>query len=256
MPNPTTGGPSTDVSNLDAAGLLTSGTASNTAFLATLDQIATGLAALQAAGVVVILRPFWEMNGDWFWWSKLSIAQFISLWQFTHNYLTNTKGLTNLLWLYSVNAGIGNVTAWFPTAVYADLTGFDIYTSDPGQGASTYTTLASIGLPICISEFGAGSPNAGDTSFPLTALIAAIKTAMPNVVFWQQWWDGNASNVGWGMAEVQAAAPALADPRVLNRPVMPVLPAAVLAEIQAALTALMNLGAQLTNLASQLRSLL
>jgi mannan endo-1,4-beta-mannosidase len=237
MPNPTTGGPATDVSSLDAGGLLTPGTASNTALLATLDAIATGLGQFEAAGVPVILRPYWEMNGPWFWWGTgtLSTAQMISLWQFTHNYLSNTKGLTNLLWLYSVNAGTGSLTATFPGAAYADLTGFDLYSSNPADGVASYTTLESIGLPVCISEFGAGSPNAGDANFNETALITAIQTSMPKVVFWQQWWDGNASSTGWGMAEVQAAPAALADSFVLNRGdfTIPNPAAALIASLQA-----------------------
>lgn len=33
-----------------------------------LDRIAQGLEDLQRAGVTVLLRPFHEMNGDWFYW--------------------------------------------------------------------------------------------------------------------------------------------------------------------------------------------
>jgi mannan endo-1,4-beta-mannosidase len=237
MPNPSTGGPSTDVSALDADDLLIPGTPTNTALLGTLDAIGAGLAQLQAAGVVVILRPFWEMNGNWFWWGTkfLSAAQFISLWQYVRNYLTLNKGLTNLLWLYSVNAGTGSLTATFPGLAYADLTGFDIYSSNPADGVASYATLESIGLPVCISEFGAGSPNAGDANFNETALITAIQTSMPNVIFFQQWWDGNAANVGWGMAEVQAAPAALADGFVLNRGdfTIPNPAAALIASLQA-----------------------
>jgi hypothetical protein len=68
MPNPTTHGPATDVSDLDVAGLLTAGTTTNAAFRTTLDQIAAGLAQLQAAGVTVIFRPFARANDPSLWW--------------------------------------------------------------------------------------------------------------------------------------------------------------------------------------------
>ena len=96
-----------------------------------------------------------------------------------------------------------------------------------------YTALQSIGLPTCISEFGAGSPTAGDTAFAETALISAIQTSMPNVVFFQQWWDGNAGAVGWGMDEVQAAPAALANAYVLNRGDFSIPQAVTIATLQA-----------------------
>jgi hypothetical protein len=68
MPNPTTGGPSTDLSDLDVQGMLTPGTVTNAALLSNLDQIASGLAALQAAGVSVIFRPFARANDPTLWW--------------------------------------------------------------------------------------------------------------------------------------------------------------------------------------------
>jgi hypothetical protein len=37
-------------------------------WLEQLDLIAEGLLELKAAGVVVLWRPFQEMNGGWFWW--------------------------------------------------------------------------------------------------------------------------------------------------------------------------------------------
>jgi mannan endo-1,4-beta-mannosidase len=66
MSNPTTGGPVYDTSKLDAAGLLTPGTATNKAFMNSLSLVAAGIRELQDAGVVVIFRPFHENGGDWF----------------------------------------------------------------------------------------------------------------------------------------------------------------------------------------------
>jgi len=48
--------------------ILTPGTAANRAFYQELDVVAGALQQLQRAGVVVIYRPFSEMNGFWFWW--------------------------------------------------------------------------------------------------------------------------------------------------------------------------------------------
>lgn len=222
MPNPTTGGYSGDTSGLDAAGLLTSGTATNNALMSMLDDIATGLQQLQSNGVVVIFRPYHEANGNWFWWGTglLSGSQFIALWQFTWDYFTNTKGLTNLVWLFGMNAGLSSnfpISGIYPGSSYVDMMGIDLYTDNPGSAAGDYSYLLGYSKPVCLSEFGSGSPSAGDTSFQETTLISTIANQMPNVVFWQQWWDGNNNNPGWGMAECQNVAAALAESRVLNR---------------------------------------
>jgi len=217
MPNPTTGGAVYDVSSLDVNGLLTRGTVTNSNFMKLLDSVATGLQQLQKAGVVVIWRPFHEMNGDWFWWgSKLMTAsQFVSVWQYVHNYMTNNMGLNNIVWLWAMNAG-GNLSR-YPGKDYVDIVGQDLYTSHPTQGQPGYNLLISTGKPIVLAEFGPGDASKGDKVFNETALVAAIRTTMPKTVFWQQWWDGNAGNVGWGMGECQGVLQALNDPWLLNR---------------------------------------
>ncbi len=105
MPNPTTG--QAETFNLDVAGLLVPGTGTNDALNNSLSQVATGLRQLQDAGVVVLYRPFWEMNGNWNWWGagNLSAPQFQALWQYTYDYMTNAMGLHNLVWVYSITAG-------------------------------------------------------------------------------------------------------------------------------------------------------
>lgn len=221
MPNPTTGGYSGDVSNLDAANLLTPGSASNNALLNTLSSVATGLLALQSAGVTVLLRPYHENNGNWFWWGTnfLSANQFGALWQYTYNYFVNTRGLKNLVWIWSVNAGISGFSQTIPryNAILTlgntiDMTGFDVYTSNPGSVVADYNTLVGLGpRPVCMAEFGAGSPSNGDTSFDETTLINVFRNSMPRIVFWQQWW------APWGLLNVQNASAALNDPWVINR---------------------------------------
>jgi len=217
MPNPTTGGPLYDVSNLNVNDLLTSGTTTNNNFRAMLSSIANGLMQLQNAGVVVIYRPFHENNGNWFWWGTtfLSNSQFISMWQYTVAFFKN-YGLYNILYLYSVNSGATSFPR-YPGSTYADIVGHDLYTSNPSLGQPTYNALLSLNKPIVLAEFGPGSPQAGDKTFKETTLISAIQSTMPRTVFWQQWWDGNGGNVGWGMAECQNVSDALNDGWVLNR---------------------------------------
>ncbi|MBN1126790.1 MAG: hypothetical protein JXA82_17425, partial [Sedimentisphaerales bacterium] len=53
---------------VDIADLLKEGTDTHTRWMEQLDLIAEGLLELKEAGVVVLWRPFHEMNGGWFWW--------------------------------------------------------------------------------------------------------------------------------------------------------------------------------------------
>ena len=92
------------------------------------------------------------------------------------------------------------------------------YSDNPGNDMQpTYNTLAQYGKPFLFAEFGSGGPSAGDTSFQEPKLISDIQTYLPNTVMWTQWWDGNGSNAGWGMAETQNVGSALANSWVINR---------------------------------------
>ena len=112
-------------------------------FAAELDLMASHLQTLQSAGVIVLFRPFHEMNGGWFWWgaqsdTSPSVAEFVELWRYVHDYVVKQKQLTNILWVYSpensetVNVnypwGLLKPTAFFyPGDSYVDVIGIDYY---------------------------------------------------------------------------------------------------------------------------------
>lgn len=217
MPNPSTGGAVYDASALDADAIVTAGTSSNANFVRMLRTMGDGLKQLEAAGVVVILRPFHEQNGSWFWWgtSHMNSSQFGAMWNYTRDYLLNTVGLKNLIWLWSVNAGI---TGNFPIDALGqaigvnsfDMIGWDLYADDPSDAAD-YNAVSAYGKPVCLAEYGSGDPNQGNPNFDYGTLIARIKSDMPNVVLWQSWW------YSWGMENAIGCKNALSDPWVLNR---------------------------------------
>ena len=229
MPNPTTGGPATDTSALNVSQLLTTGNATNTAFVNTLNQIGTGLQALQAAGVVVIIRPFQAPNTNQYWWgaSLQTAAQFQAMWQYARNYWSTTMNLNNLVYDWAIASGVTlagrTLTDTFPGAAYTDMTGEILYTSTPTLDNGTYTALNALGLPTSLSEFGSGTAACGDTTFSMPALIAAFQSNYPNDVFWQQMWGKNSvssgcpTGVGWGMELDQNTSAALANAWVINR---------------------------------------
>ena len=62
-----------------------------------LDKIADALTILRDSGVVVLWRPFHEMNGDWFWWCPHNAKtkewrpneDLKGIWVQMYNYFTN-----------------------------------------------------------------------------------------------------------------------------------------------------------------------
>lgn len=140
------------------AAVLTPGTDQNLAFMQRLDAVADKLTILRRAGVPVLWRPFHEMTGDWFWWSKSGPAEFIRLWRFTHAYLTKEKQLHNLIWVWST-ARVAD-PAWYPGDDVVDIGGCDTYLA-PTSGndmqpwaesvAALRTTLRSL-KPMALTE--------------------------------------------------------------------------------------------------------
>ncbi len=113
------------------AAVLTPGTPQNAAFMQRLDAVAAKLERLRRSEVPVLWRPFHEMNGDWFWWSKSGPAEFIRLWRFTFDYLTKEKQLHNLIWVWST-ARVAD-PAWYPGDDVVDIGGCDTYLA-PASG--------------------------------------------------------------------------------------------------------------------------
>ncbi len=99
--NPVSGGAFTDVTK--AVSHILPGGAYHDNYKAGLDRLAHFFKSLRAAAgnsIPVIFRPF---HGSGFWWGKnhCTAEEFISLWQFTVEYLRKEKGVHNLLYAYS-----------------------------------------------------------------------------------------------------------------------------------------------------------
>jgi len=91
--------------------------------------------------------------------------------------------VTNALWMYNINAGVGNYAAYYPGAAYADLVSWDSYPVNTGD-TSLYNALLATGKPILVAETGA-SPNASSIppySFDNATILATIKASFPKVI--------------------------------------------------------------------------
>ncbi|MBG8553439.1 glycosyl hydrolase [Hymenobacter guriensis] len=139
--------------------LITNGTQLNNNWKARLDVIATYLQDLENNGVEVYFRPLHEMNQGIFWWAGRPGANGTRrLFQLTRDYLRNTKGLTNLIWVWDLqdfSSLSSDLTNYNPGSSYWDVLALDMYYTD-GQGYTTakYNAMvnASGGKPIAIGE--------------------------------------------------------------------------------------------------------
>ncbi len=173
-----------DTTSVDFSTLTT-----NSNFLADLSDVANTIATLQTAGVTVLYRPFHEMNGNWFWWGNKPAAQFISVWQFIFNYLTVTKGLHNILFVYSINGNTGNDTTYYPGTNYVDIVGYDIYNGVNPVISSDYSALTALGKPFAITEYGPCTASGCSSNTNWSAFISDVKSSMPKTTYWMNWSD-------------------------------------------------------------------
>lgn len=137
--------------------LFTPGTAINKEWYRRMDNIAVYLAQFKAAGVVVLFRPFHEMNQCHFWWGcHTGPNGTVRLYRLMHDYLTHDKGLDNILWVWSVQdfpTLATDVVSLNPGPGYYDIATLDVYDSS-GYTESNYEIMrkAAAGKPIAIAE--------------------------------------------------------------------------------------------------------
>ncbi len=112
--------------NANIGAVLTEGTAQHTSFMSKLDFAADELQRLEDAGAAVLWAPFHESQPNgWFWYAKGSSDQLVQMWRLMFDYLTETKGLDNLVWIFP-SSGNPNASI-YPGKAYADLAGPDTY---------------------------------------------------------------------------------------------------------------------------------
>jgi mannan endo-1,4-beta-mannosidase len=91
-----------------------------------LDKVAALLQILKDKDIPVLWRPLHEASGGWFWWGAKDVsapaARCIALWEYMYDYLTNTKKLDNLIWVWN-----GQHKDWFPNPDTVHIVGYDVY---------------------------------------------------------------------------------------------------------------------------------
>lgn len=91
-------------------------------FRVIMDRWAEGLQEVEDHDVVVLWRPFNEAR-DGKWWCLQPVAQYQALYRYTFDYLTRTKGLNNLLWVFDPVRNKEDL-AYYPGNEYVDIVGY------------------------------------------------------------------------------------------------------------------------------------
>lgn len=111
--------------------LITDGTGLNTAWKQRLDTLAVYFEQLEVAGVAPWFRPLHEMNQGVFWWGGRPGSNGTRrLFQITHDYLVQVKGLRGIIWVWNVQdfGSLGqDVVDYDPGPDYYDIATLDVY---------------------------------------------------------------------------------------------------------------------------------
>lgn len=158
-----------------------------------LDRVAKVLQRLQDQGVVVLWRPFHEMNGDWFWWgindynnNQTNEADYVLLWKDMHETFTNEYGLENLLWTYAATEFFGwngEVLSYYPGNDYVDIVGIDYYGSIPEF--PEFEKLEATGKITALTEAGPASQVYGN--WDELTLLNNLKGKASYFLQWHSW---------------------------------------------------------------------
>jgi mannan endo-1,4-beta-mannosidase len=231
--NPWTSGPSTDWEHPKGSGyppfagdIAREGTAVNSRWMLILSHLADGLQELRDAGVVVLWRPFHEMNGGWFWWGRQNKQAFTDLWRHMYDYFTKERKLDNLLWVYSpairYNQWMPRTSYFWPGDQYVDVVGLSKYrrldeSTLQLDTAQEYSDLLTFCKPFGLFEFGP-TPAESQPDAPrwdYSHLIRDIRERYPMTVLFQAWeWH-------WALGEHLNADRLLNDSWVLTRDELP-----------------------------------
>jgi hypothetical protein len=134
--------------------LITNGGTLNRAWKMRLDNYAQYFQFLKDNGVQLLFRPFHEMNQGIFWWGgRTGSSGTAALYRLTRDYLVNTKGLTNLIWVWNMQDLDLNWSVYNPGNSYWDIFSLDVYNGD-GFTTQKYNTAVNVasGKPMAIGE--------------------------------------------------------------------------------------------------------
>ncbi|MET9914076.1 glycosyl hydrolase [Streptomyces sp. NPDC006476] len=192
MPNFVTGKDFYDTTGRVVSQILPGG-AKHAEFNTFLDRIAKavkGARRSDGTAIPVVLRPFHENNGAWFWWGAghTSSAAFIELFRYTVEYLRDTRGVHNLLYAYSPNSSFAGDPAGYlktyPGDRFVDVLGYDSYDENAGPTPWLDGVVKDLAMVVrlanergkapAFTEFGEGGTEVRNLQW-FTQLLQAVE---------------------------------------------------------------------------------
>jgi mannan endo-1,4-beta-mannosidase len=155
-----TGGVLSSLTDAQWSDLITDGGALNQVWKSRLDAIVPYFQQLKDAGMAALFRPQHEMNQGQFWWGgRPGPSGTTRLFQITHDYLVNTKGLDNIVWVWSVQDiwnsqdNSWDFDQYNPGDPYWDVMSLDFYDGN-GYTTDKYNAMLAVAgnKPIAIGE--------------------------------------------------------------------------------------------------------
>ncbi|MBW4360871.1 glycoside hydrolase family 26 protein [Flavobacterium taihuense] len=148
-----------------------------------LDKIASVISNLKGSKgelIPIIFRPFHEFDGSWFWWGAdfCSPEEYIAAYQFTVEYLRDTKGVHNILYAFSPDNSYATSTNYlsrYPGDAYVDVLGMDNYgdLNNLGQtGADKANAKLKMLSGLAISKVKIAAMT--ETGYRVTATVAPV----------------------------------------------------------------------------------
>jgi mannan endo-1,4-beta-mannosidase len=217
--NPATGGSYTDL-DVDIERLLRPGTREHATWLSQLGRYAGALQALEDEGVPVIVRPLHEMNTSSFWWSyrndTMTPERYRRLWRQIFDYLTDEKGLDNLLWAFTPHAAATDgrdPVAWYPGDDVVDIVGLDVYARQYDEALRERVVDFHRALETKPFVFGEIGPDSSSQErWDLEVLRDGLRDHFPFARYFMTW-----AGAGFGMEFMDGAGTLLNDDAVANR---------------------------------------
>ncbi len=183
--NMVTNGPTSDKTGDPVLNILPGGSQRDK-YLLHLDDLAAWLNNLKDDNgnlIPIIIRPYHENDGTWFWWgsSNCTIAQYVALFQDFVDYLIS-KNVHNAIYCYApeFQFGDGASEARYPGDLYVDIQGVDQYTTHAQDSLvyvdDAYDFAILHNKIFAITEFGGGTSGGW------------IDGRLPEVDFWTTYW--------------------------------------------------------------------
>lgn len=192
-------GASKDLSGIDEfSDIYTAGSRANSVFNEQFNYVFNGfIKPVSESGRTILLRPFHECNGGWFWWSaykksngeKIFVHPFdyALLYRYFHGLVVNS-GSSDIVWLfnYSDNVSDGFYSVrdyFFGVSDIVDIVTFDLYSNTILERSIEFA--ASLGKPIALAEFGPSLQNGEWDSLDIVAPLKSYAKKLLWINFWQ-----------------------------------------------------------------------